>query len=194
MAAAAVSGASVWEAFRRTAEAHPHSVAVRYGAEWFTFREVRALAARFGKALSARYGVGRRDLVALSLRNTPEWLVAMLGVSAIGAVTVPIEGWDLDELRSLLASHAITAAVCDNERLFRYVSILNGPEPTTLGGVILCRSFVTSVIPFVDHWRSMTAPNWGDNQETSDEDLVGSILEEPTTNDGSMAPPAESAL
>ena len=39
----------------------------------------------------------------------------------------------------------------------------------------------------------MTAPNWGDNQETSDEDLVGSILEEPTTNDGSMAPPAESA-
>ena len=126
MAAAAVSGASVWEAFRRTAEAHPHSVAVRYGAEWFTFREVRALAVRFGKALSARYGVGRRDLVALSLRNTPEWLVAMLGVSAIGAVTVPIEGWDLDELRSLLASHAITAAVCDNERLFRYVSILNG--------------------------------------------------------------------
>ena len=65
--------------------------------------------------------------------------------------------------------------------------------PTTLGGVILCRSFVTSVSPFVDHWRSMTAPNWGDNQETSDEDLVGSILEEPTTNDGSMAPPAESA-
>ena len=96
--------------------------------------------------------------MALSLRNSPEWICALLGVARIGAAVVPIEGWDLGELQSLLASHAIKTAVCDHERLFRYAAILRsdgGPEPTTLGGVVLCRSFVTGVVPFVDHWRAM---------------------------------------
>ena len=186
-----LSSSSLWEAFLRTAAAHPHGIALRSGPEWFTFREVRTLAVRFGDALRARYGVGRGDLVALSLRNSPEWIMALLGVARIGAAVVPIEGWDLGELQSLLTSHAITAAVCDHERLFRYVAILNRSEPTTLGGVVLCRSFITGVVPFVDHWRSMTAPSWSGSETRSVEEVAASLLDEAQPKDvGEMVMPA----
>ncbi len=149
---------TIGAAFAAAAAARPWATAVAHGQdEFFTFREAFALAARLAASLRGRYGVGRGDLVAVSLHNCPEWLVTAVAVASLGAAVVPIEGWDLAELRTLLASHPVKVAVCDNERVVRYASILQSPHETSLCGVILCRAPLTGVIPFVDHWRRVVA-------------------------------------
>ena len=149
---------TIGAAFAAAVSARPWATAVAHGPdEWFTFREAFDLATRLAASLRGRYGVGHGDLVAMSLHNCPEWLVTAIAIVSLGAVIVPIEGWDLAELRTLLASHPIKVAVCDNERVVRYASILQSPHETSLCGVILCRAALTGVIPFVDHWRRVVA-------------------------------------
>ena len=51
----------------------------------------RAVAALSG-ALVAR-GVNKGDRVALAMRNLPEWPVAFLAITALGAIVVPLNAW-----------------------------------------------------------------------------------------------------
>jgi len=51
-------------------------------------RESRAVASGLVKM-----GVKKGDLVATATRNTPEWMATYLGVTQIGAVIVPLNGW-----------------------------------------------------------------------------------------------------
>ncbi len=51
-------------------------------------RESRAIAAGLTKM-----GVKKGDFVATATRNTPEWMATYLGVTQIGAVIVPLNGW-----------------------------------------------------------------------------------------------------
>src|SRR5438105_11655102 len=69
----------------RSALIWPHKIAVRHGAQAYTYREFEARCRRLASAL-ARRGVGRGDTVAVMATNTPALLEAHYAVPALGAV------------------------------------------------------------------------------------------------------------
>lgn len=146
------------ELFHDVAQQRPHDIALIYDSEWYTFRELDQLSTNLSRSLINKYDVSKGDLVALSLRNSPEWIISLIAIVSIGAVVVPIEGWDLLEFRSLFTSHHVQVAIVDDKRIFRLDSVLKTETEGTnqgLNGVILCRSPTNGMLPFVDHWRSV---------------------------------------
>jgi fatty-acyl-CoA synthase len=73
----------------RSALVWPDKVAVRHGAQRFTYREFHARCRRFASALAAR-GIGRGDTVAIVAPNIPAMLEAHYAVPALGAVLLEL--------------------------------------------------------------------------------------------------------
>src|SRR2546426_1942674 len=69
----------------RSALIWPHKIAVRHGAQAYTYREFEARCRRLASAL-ARRGIGRGDTVAVIAPNVPALLEAHYAVPALGAV------------------------------------------------------------------------------------------------------------
>src|SRR6266446_985710 len=69
----------------RSALIWPHKIAVRHGAQAYTYREFEARCRRLASAL-ARRGIGRGDTVAVMAPNVPALLEAHYAVPALGAV------------------------------------------------------------------------------------------------------------
>jgi acyl-CoA synthetase (AMP-forming)/AMP-acid ligase II len=72
-----------------TEKRHAQRVAVLDGETTLTYPELAAEARRFSAAL-IESGVGRGDRVAIWCFNCAEWVVAVLGIFAAGAVLVPV--------------------------------------------------------------------------------------------------------
>jgi acyl-CoA synthetase (AMP-forming)/AMP-acid ligase II len=70
-------------------ERHGERVAVLDGARQLTYSELAAEARRFAAAL-IESGIGQGDRVAIWCFNCAEWVVAVLGIFAAGAVLVPV--------------------------------------------------------------------------------------------------------
>src|SRR2546423_8691776 len=69
----------------RSALIWPHKIAVRHGAQAYTYREFEARCRRLASAL-ARRGIGRGDTVAVMAPNVPALLEAHYAVPALCAV------------------------------------------------------------------------------------------------------------
>ena len=64
-----------------------------YQEERYTFAETLDMARRLGRVLRERYGIGKDDRVAICARNSPEWCIAYMGSTLIGAIVVPMNSW-----------------------------------------------------------------------------------------------------
>lgn len=82
---------SVWAGTVRTAGDRPFLVWLGAGGsrQEFTYREFDERVNRAANAL-ADLGVGARDLVAVQLRNSPDFVVHLFALARLGAVTVPM--------------------------------------------------------------------------------------------------------
>src|SRR3954451_18616958 len=79
------------------ADRHPEKIALRFGADVFTYRELDSTGSSFANALLA-LGFGPGTRVALAVTNRPEWVIAQHGVSlAGGAVVLPNPTWKASE-------------------------------------------------------------------------------------------------
>lgn len=61
--------------------------------ERFSFGESLELSRRFARALMERYGIRKGDRVAICARNSPEWCMAFMAITQIGAIAVPMNSW-----------------------------------------------------------------------------------------------------
>src|SRR3954454_14443416 len=85
------------------ADRHPEKIALRFGADVFTYRELDSTGSSFGNALLA-LGFGPGTRVALAVTNRPEWIIAQHGVSlAGGAVVLPNPAWKSSEFEHAVA-------------------------------------------------------------------------------------------
>ena len=64
-----------------------------YGDERYTFAEVAQRTANLAHQLVTELGVAAGDRVVICMRNYPEWCVAYMAITSIGAVGVPLNGW-----------------------------------------------------------------------------------------------------
>lgn len=79
------------------------------------FREADALAAHMQS-----WGVRPGDRVAIAMRNRPEWGVAFIAATLLGAIPTPLNSFGLkQELRAALSDIEASVLVCDPERLDR---------------------------------------------------------------------------
>jgi long-chain acyl-CoA synthetase len=64
-----------------------------YNDERFTYGQTCALAADLACSLISRMQVCKGDRVAICSRNNPEWCIAYMAITMIGAVVVPMNSW-----------------------------------------------------------------------------------------------------
>ena len=64
-----------------------------YQEERFSFEESYTMACQLGRVLQERYGIGVGDRVAVCGRNSPEWCLAYMASTLIGAIVVPMNSW-----------------------------------------------------------------------------------------------------
>ena len=64
-----------------------------YLEERHTFQEVYSMARRLARVLIERYKMKRSDRIAICARNSPEWCLAYMAVTLLGAVVVPMNSW-----------------------------------------------------------------------------------------------------
>ena len=76
---------SIGTVFQERAARNGDRVFLRFGDQQLTYREANGTANRYAAVLAAR-GVGRGDVVAIMLRNSPNAVLAMLAVVKCGAV------------------------------------------------------------------------------------------------------------
>jgi len=96
------SRVSIAKVFQDSATRHPDRVFIRFGDEKITYRQANETANRYAAVLADR-GVGRREVVGLMLRNSPDAVLMMLAAAKCGAVA----GMLNHNQRSELLAHSI---------------------------------------------------------------------------------------
>ena len=95
------------------ADRHPEKIALRFGDDVFTYRELDSTGNSFANALLA-LGFGPGTRVALAITNRPEWIIAQHGVSlAGGAVVLPNPTWKASEFEHAFALTQPDVVVAD---------------------------------------------------------------------------------
>jgi len=104
--------------------AHADKEFAVYRDERYTFAEAYQHSAEFAAALVARCGVRKGDRVAILSRNNPQWMMAFIAITSIGAVAVPMNAWwTTEELDYGFQDSGATVVVADRERVQRLVPI-----------------------------------------------------------------------
>ncbi|WP_397420293.1 class I adenylate-forming enzyme family protein [Phenylobacterium sp.] len=95
-----------------------------YETDRLTFAEAWAKAGRIGGLLVKDYGVQPGDRVAISMRNYPEWILAFMAVTSIGAIAVAMNAlWQPDEMAYGLSDSGAKVLFADQERLDRLAQV-----------------------------------------------------------------------
>ena len=91
-----------------------------YDDERYSYEEVYAAACRIGRLLVERYGIGKGDRVAISMRNYPEWVMCFMAVTSIGGIAVALNAlWQPEEMEYGLIDSGAKVLFADGERLQR---------------------------------------------------------------------------
>ncbi|MDE3064043.1 MAG: AMP-binding protein [Acidobacteriota bacterium] len=97
----------------------PETFLVYEDEEW-SFADVVAEADALASALVERYGVGPGDRVGIAMRNLPEWVVAFAAILSIGAVSVSLNAWWVeDEIDYAIRDSGTRLLIADEERADR---------------------------------------------------------------------------
>jgi long-chain acyl-CoA synthetase len=79
-----------------------------------TYAQVESQAAALATYLRDEHGIGRQDRVAIAMRNAPEWLVAFLAITSLGAVAVLVNSRGTpDDIAYCLTSTKCKLAIAD---------------------------------------------------------------------------------
>ena len=109
--------------------------------ERWSFDDVFGRVDALADALVNRYGIRKGDRVAIGMRNYPEWVMSMLAIIAVGAVSVSLNAlWVQDEIDYALADSGASLLIADVERIQRSI------EPCRRLGVRMLEVRATSTV------------------------------------------------
>ncbi|KCZ89509.1 class I adenylate-forming enzyme family protein [Hyphomonas johnsonii] len=87
-----------------------------YENERVTFRALMLAVQHLAAAMRDTYGIGKGDRVAVIMRNYPQWPVAFLAASSLGAIATPMNSWWTgEELEYGLSFAGVKLAVVDGQ-------------------------------------------------------------------------------
>ncbi|HDM09370.1 MAG TPA: AMP-dependent synthetase [Desulfobacteraceae bacterium] len=127
------------------AERYPHNTAIIFLGQHFSYGQFKELSERFGAALK-EMGVKKGDRVMLYISNSPQWLIAFLGIQRIGAVLVPVSPiYTSFEIEYMLNDSGAETIVCLDTN-FCYVKEIFDKTP-------LKRAIVTNLADLLPLWK-----------------------------------------
>ncbi|MCP5130454.1 MAG: acyl--CoA ligase [Pseudomonadales bacterium] len=95
-----------------------------YQQERYTYGQAYNHSAEFAMGLVERFGVRKGDRVAILSRNNPQWMMAFVAVTSIGAVAVPMNAWwTTEELDYGFQDSGAKVVVADRARIERLMPI-----------------------------------------------------------------------
>lgn len=102
---------------------------VVYRDERYSFEDIWRLSCALAHQLVERFGVGKGDRVAISMRNYPEWIIGFQAVTSIGGIAVALNAhWQSDEMDYALGNCGPKVLIADSERLERLAGCNSPPE------------------------------------------------------------------
>ncbi len=111
---------TILAAVEASAEKYPDRTALIFLGTRFSYRRLRDLIYRFAAAASD-LDVKVQDRVLIYLPNSPQWLVAYLGLQKIGAVPVPVSPIYLPYELTYLLNHSQSKTIICADTNFGYV-------------------------------------------------------------------------
>jgi len=89
-----------------------------YDDERYTFGDIMMQVSALAREMRATYGIGKGDVVGVTGRNSPEWLIAFMASSGyVGATTLPMNSqWKGDEMGYGLEDSGAKLIFADEER------------------------------------------------------------------------------
>lgn len=149
--------AALGDVYRQFFIVTPKKVWLRYERETYTFEEAEKLMNAVAADLQNTFGVRPGDTVAIGMRNLPEFMIAFLAITCMGAVAVPLNAlWKSEELEYAMKDSGAKVLFADAQRLTLCKSFLVG-----LGiRPILCRGDAAAA-PGVESWQTVVARGAG---------------------------------
>ena len=83
---------NLYELYRKGLQSADETLLV-YQEERYTFAETLDRAARLGRILINNYRIVSGDRIAICARNSPEWCIAYMAITMVGAIVVPMNSW-----------------------------------------------------------------------------------------------------
>ena len=97
-----------------------------YQDERYSFAETFTLARTMAEILLQQYGIEKGDRVAICSRNNPQWCIAYMAITMIGAIVVPMNSWwQSKELLYGLQDSGSKLLFADLERIERLDPVLD---------------------------------------------------------------------
>jgi long-chain acyl-CoA synthetase len=143
------------EIYAQTASDLPFLV---YEGESLTFRETYAQASAVADALVRDYGVKKGDRIAIAMRNYPEWMIAFMASTMVGALTVCLNAlWTPDEMAYGLSLTEPVVLVADQERIDRLALMSNPPGIAAIIAVRTTKALPAGAVT----WSDLTGRHLG---------------------------------
>lgn len=88
-----------------------------YKNERYSFSSLYQNAAELACALQERYQVSAGDRITVSMRNYPEWIIAFMAITSLGAIAVPLNAWwKEEEFKQVIEDCDAKLAIVDDKR------------------------------------------------------------------------------
>ena len=103
---------------------HPQLPFLVYQDQRYSFGETYAMAGQLAKSLEQRFGIAKGDRVTVCSRNNPEWCLAYMAITMLGAIVVPMNSWWRgSEMSFGIEDSGSKIIFADQERIDRLASL-----------------------------------------------------------------------
>jgi long-chain acyl-CoA synthetase len=136
---------TIVEAFEKQVQKHPDKTAMIFLGTEFSYAEIGEYVKRFAAAL---YGMGVREgeKMIIYIPNSPQWVIAWLGIQKIGGVAVPITPiYTSHDLQYIANDSGAETVICADTN-YGYVR-------RAMTGANIRRIIVTNVVDLLPWWK-----------------------------------------
>jgi long-chain acyl-CoA synthetase len=117
--------------FKASADTYGNADFIVFNNERHSFTGLYQQASEFACALVDQYQISAGDRITISMRNYPEWIVAFMAITSVGAIAVPLNAWwKQDEFTQVIGHCDAKLALVDDKRydlLSKCLAELNTP-------------------------------------------------------------------
>ena len=116
---------NLYELYRKGLQSADETFLV-YQEDRYTFAETLDRAARMGRILINNYRIVSGDRIAICARNSPEWCIAYMAITMVGAIVVPMNSWwKGSEINYGLSDSGSKMAIVDQARFNEIEPFIN---------------------------------------------------------------------
>lgn len=119
--------------YQSAAETYGTADFIIYKNERHSFADLYQHAAAFSLVLQNDFNIVSGDKVVIAMRNYPDWIIAFMGITMLGAVAVPLNAWWQEDEFMRVIEHSQSLVVITDDKRFD----------------ILCQRLVNKNIPVI---------------------------------------------